>query len=196
MIVEMGEEHISRVSEIDIQSRPGDFLPSFGEKFLSILYKGIISSDCGFGYVFLQDSQVVGFVIGNEDTSQIFMQQILNNFFALIFYLVGRVVRKPLIIKSIFETFLYTKRAEKVGEKAELLVIGVDNNFRKMKVGEQLVNGLNRTFTEREILSYKVTVNKTNEVGNSFFERLGFDYRYSFMLYGKEWNLYTFNICG
>ena len=194
MIVEMREEHVAKVSEIDIQSRPGDFLPALGGKFLTVIYKEIIRSDCGFGYVFLKGDQIAGFIIGNEDTSQMFMQVIRNNFFVLVFHLIFSILKKPLLIKRIFQTFLYTEKAENVPEKAELLVIGVYKQFRRTKVGEQLVSALNSTFTDRGISGYKVTVNKLNEVGNSFFRNLGFEYKYSFILYGKEWNLYTFNI--
>jgi len=194
MIQKMGREHIVRVSEIDVKARAGDFLPSLGERFLRTLYAGLIGSRRGLGYVYLQGEQVVGFIIGSFDTKGLFREVLWKRGTILGLHLLVKIFKKPSFIKNTIQTFRYPRKESHTPQKAELIVIGVDERFRGRGIGEKLIRALNQAFLVEGISSYKVTVNKKNESANKFYQRLNFKYQYTFSMYGREWNLYTCQI--
>ena len=191
MIIPIEKGHIQKIAEIDMACRKGEFLPKLGLRFLILLYDTLISVKGVFGYVFMEGNEIAGFVIGTFNVKGLFTKVILKNGWKMIFCLIPQIIEDISIIKNILETFLYPLRGNKVPIAAELLVIGVDERFRKRGVGKQLVGQLNNAFKEEGISVYKVTVTSGNKIANQFYENLNFKYQYSFNQYAKEWNLYA-----
>ncbi len=75
-----------------------------------------------------------------------------------------------------------------------MLVIAVRPERRGERLGAELVGALNREFARRGIASYKLTVYEANERAARFYERLQFDRRGSFTLFGRLWRLYTYDL--
>lgn len=194
MVIPIQKEYIKRVVEIDMAGRKGEFLTKLGIGFLNLLYSTLINMRGVFAYVFKEADEIGGFIIGVLDTKQLFIKVILRNGWKMALCLVPVIIKNPYIIKYISETFFYPIREGRIPISAELLVMGVDEKFRRMGIGNQLVCRLNEVFKGAEISEYKVTVTKDNEMANQFYMRLGFQYNYSFRQYDKEWNLYIYKL--
>ena len=177
----------SAFAKIHIAALGGDFLPSLGFSFLKTFYNGVINTFGVYGFVYEEDGKVHGFVVGTRNSSKFFRRAIRANFIRFSFLLFVALIKKPTIIKNIFETFLYPKKD--VGAKAELVVIAVDNKYRGKGIGKRLVLALEEEFKNRKITSYKLTVHASKEAVG-FYEHLGYSRISSFRLYDKMWYVY------
>jgi len=194
MIVPMQREHAARVAELHCAALAGDFLPSLGQGFLTVFYRGVLDLGVGFGFVAIEDAQPVGFVLGSADTNVLFKRVMLSRVLPLGLRVIQAVIRKPALIANALETFLYPGKENAAPEKAELVVIGFDGAYRGRGLGRQLVNALNDAFRAQGVRSYKVTVLQSNRGANGFYRALGFQHALEFELYRKKWNLYTYTI--
>jgi len=194
MIIPLQREHAARVAELHCAALAGDFLPSLGQRFLTVFYEGVLDLGVGSGFVAIEDGRPVGFVLGSADTSVLFKRVVARRAVALGWRTIPAVIRKPALVANVLETFLYPGKEDAVPEKAELVVIGFDAAYRGRGLGRGLVNALNDAFRAQGVRSYKVTVLQENLGANSFYRALGFQPVHEFELYKKKWNLYTLDL--
>ena len=194
MIIPLQREHAARVAELHCAALAGDFLPSLGQGFLTVFYEGVMDLGVGFGFVAVEDGRPIGFVLGSTDTSALFKQVVASRAVTLGLRAIPAVIRKPVLVANVLETFLYPDKEGAVPEKAELVVIGFDRAYRGRGLGRALVNALNDAFHAQGVRSYKVTVLQENLGANSFYRALGFQPAFEFELYRKKWNLYTLDL--
>jgi ribosomal protein S18 acetylase RimI-like enzyme len=194
MIIPLQREHAARVAELHCAALAGDFLPSLGQGFLTVFYEGAMDLGVGFGFVAIEDSRPVGFVLGSADTSALFKRVVARCAVTLGLRAIPATIRKPALVANVLETFLYPGKEDAVPEKAELVVIGFDAAYRGRGLGRGLVNALNNAFRTQGVRSYKVTVLQENLGANSFYRALGFQPTLEFELYKKKWNLYTLDL--
>ena len=76
IIKKMDEKHIVEVSQIHSEALSGDLLPSLGNDFLRILYKGLLENNQNFSLVYLIENKVIGFVLGSKNTNKLFKEVI------------------------------------------------------------------------------------------------------------------------
>lgn len=190
-IVNLEERHIEEVVAIHMEALRGDFLPSLGVGFMKALYRGLIASPQTIGYVVLEERKVVGFITGSADSDQLFKGILLREFIPFVFHVGKRALTRPVIIPDIVRTLLYPSLVELEDCTAELISIALAPAYRGRGMGKELVARLETDFLKRGVVRYKVTINKSNEDGNRFYRHLGFSYRATFVLYGKEMNLYV-----
>lgn len=176
-----------RVAHIHNQALAGDFLPSLGEKFLTSFYQGIIQKHEVFSFGFFDNNKIIGYVVGTKNIRQLFRVALKSKLISLTFYLLLAVIRKPILIKKVLETFLYPQKDS--GTKAELVVIAVINKFQGKGIGKELVRKLEKAFLNESINRYKVTVH-ADKNAVKFYEHLKFNYISSFNLYDKMWYIY------
>jgi len=198
MILPMQRSHAGAVARIHANALAGDFLPSLGVNFLRVFYEGALDQAAGFGFVHVEggessreDLRPCGFVFGSEDTHALFRRVMSSRMLSLGLAAVPAALRRPLLLRNVAETFLYPSKEGQSPHQAELVVIGVDAALRSRRIGEALVGELNRAFRKHGVLAYKVTVLQSNQGANRFYQRLGFQFSFEFILYGKKWNLYT-----
>ena len=194
MIIPMQREHAARTAELHCAALAGDFLPSLGKSFLTVFYQGVFDLGVGFGFVVIEEGQPVGFVLGSADTGLLFKRVMMSRAVSLGLRAIPALLRKPMLIANVLETFLYPSKEDAVPVKAELVVIGFESAFRGKGLGKQLVKALNDAFRTQGIQSYKVTVLQSNQGANKFYRTLGFQPVLEFELYRKKWNLYTYTI--
>jgi ribosomal protein S18 acetylase RimI-like enzyme len=194
MIIPLQREHAASVAELHCAALAGDFLPSLGQGFLTVFYEGVMDLGVGFGFVAAEDGRPVGFVLGSADTSALFKQVVVSRALMLGLHAIPAIIRKPVLVANVLETFLYPGKEGVVPEKAELVVIGFDAAHRGRGLGRGLVNALNDAFRARGVRSYKVTVLQENLGANSFYRALGFQPALEFELYKKKWNLYKLDL--
>lgn len=188
-IIKMGEEHAAEVSLIHANALASDFLPSMGVDFLTELYKGIITSGQGIGFVHVADEKVVGFILAAKDTKKLFYGALMKRGLILAAIGLKKVIRRPSLIPKIAQTILYPKTDD---IKSELLVIAVDGAYKHKHVGRELIEALNSVFIQEGVSEYKVVVYKDNEKANGFYRAVGFHLDRSSRLYGKECNIYKY----
>jgi ribosomal protein S18 acetylase RimI-like enzyme len=197
MLIEpMTRSHLDAVSEIHVQALAGDFLPTLGRSFLKTLYGGILDLDLGFGFVAREQEGTLGFVLASTDTSYLFRNLVLGRGLALAARTALALARRPWLAWRVAETFLYPAREGTGPYRAELIALAVRRVNQGLGVGEALVQRLHRAFRELGVPGYKVTVYKSNEMANRFYQRIGCQHAHSFTLYGREWNLYTYDLAG
>jgi len=194
MIVPMQRDHAACVAKLHCTSLAGDFLPSLGQRFLTVFYQGVLDLGVGFGFVAIENRHPVGFILGSADTSSLFKRVVISRAITLTLCAIPPVVRQPSLIANVIETFLYPRKENATPEKAELIVIGFDAAYRGRGLGRGLVNTLNDAFRAQGVQSYKVTVLQSNKGANSFYRALGFRPILEFKLYKKKWNLYIHDV--
>jgi len=180
-----------RIAQIHTVALAGDFLPSLGAPFLTQLYRGILELELGFGHVAVDDSGVIGFVLGSVDTERLLRTVMMRWAWSLGWSMLPALWRRPALVKYALQTLTYTQREAAVSARAELVVIAVDAAKRSQGAGTALCEALEADFRRQGIREYKVTVNADNEGANRFYERQGLSLAYSFHLYDRLWNLYT-----
>lgn len=187
MIAPLVKEQAPQIAKIHFVSLPEDFLPSLGIGFLENFYEGIIEEKRVFGYVDIEGKKIRGFILGTDNMSDFFIKALKNNFFQLAYLLTIKILKKPILIKKILETFLYPKR--EVGPRAELIVIVVLKRWQGQGIGKKLIATLEKKFLQRKIKKYKLTVH-ADKKAVFFYERLGYTKLSSFNLYDKLWYVY------
>jgi ribosomal protein S18 acetylase RimI-like enzyme len=193
-IVPMGEDHLRAVARLHAGALAGDFLPSLGERFLHVFYRGALRSRLASGFVNLNEAgAVTGFILGSLDSSALFRYVASRSAGSLGWAALPAVLKRPALLLKVVETFLYPSK-ESADEKAELLVIAVEASCRSQGLGEALVRTLEEVLRAQGIRAYKVTVLQSNPGANRFYQRLGFTLGGQFRLYKKNWNLYTCHI--
>jgi ribosomal protein S18 acetylase RimI-like enzyme len=181
---------VPAVVQLHTKALNGDFLPSLGPAFLTVLYRSIIELNLGFCFVSLDNAEEVsGFVVGTYDSRQLFRTLVTRRLFRFTAEVAAALIRKPRLLSSVFETFLYPSKEGANVPAAELLVIAVRAPDRNKGVGAALVRRLDETMRRHGIDSYKVTVLASNEVAIEFYRRLGFVIKGQFQMYRKPWNI-------
>lgn len=188
MVIPLNVKHSREITKIHKKALYGDFLPSLGQSFLQTFYEGVIGKPGIYGFATAENGEIRGFVVGTKDSNKIFSLALHSNLIKLAFLIFVQLIKKPLLIKNVAETFLYPKKD--TGPKAELVVIAVDGNYQGKGVGKQLVRALERAFKKDGIRRYKVTVH-ADKRAVGFYEHLGYSRTSSFDLYGKMWFVYA-----
>lgn len=187
------KDDAEKLSRIHLSELHSDFLPSLGLDFLTHLYRDFIKFKEVEVIVFDSKNKISGFIVGAKDFNSIFKTIILNNFFTYASLLILKMITRPIILKNVFDTLIYPVK-EWNGIKSELVVIAVSNECQRKGIGRKLLNELEIRFKKREIMEYKVSVNKKNKRANLFYKSLGFRKIREFYLYNKKLNLLVKNI--
>jgi ribosomal protein S18 acetylase RimI-like enzyme len=190
VFVDLAAEHVPAVAALHRESLAGDFLPSLGQRFLEVLYTGMLDLALGWGVVALDGQSPVGFVLATPDSRLLFRRLIRRRALPLALAVGRSLLRSPSLVRPTLETFLYPSREGHEGPPAELLVIAVRGERRGDGVGAGLVRRLDEAMASRGVSSYKVTVLGRNEGANRFYRRNGFESAAAFTMYGQTWNLY------
>ncbi|RJP25064.1 MAG: GNAT family N-acetyltransferase [Candidatus Abyssobacteria bacterium SURF_5] len=189
--VPITEKDYGRIADLHQTCYPGDFLPSFGYRFLVALYDAMFKADAVFGFVGKEDGEIVGFSLCTADADRLFPATLRKGLLKLAWLAGLRLLQKPSILKKLFETFLYKSRASLEEVNAEMMLWAIDPKCRGRGLGTELWEACERELLKKRIERYKVTVYADNKPANSFYRKKGFRLVREFVLYGKKWNLYV-----
>lgn len=192
MIRKMCLKDVNECAYLHYESIKDSFLCEFGKLFLQRIYKRLVSSDKCFGYVYLNNSEIVGFITGSENMDGFMKSLLFKDFFVIIPIIFQKLIAKPHLIKNVIQTFSYSKKSNVDNIKAELVSIIVRQDFRGKKLGTFLLNDLINHFKEKGISKFKVMVDKNNLAANAFYKSSGFKLRLTFRMYNKDINLYIY----
>lgn len=188
MLRDANHKDIELLVRIHQKELSKDFLPSLGKNFLNQLYNNLLNEKNTTILVSTSNNEICGFIVGSSDFSRAFKNIILSNFFKYLWIIFPKVIKKPQLVLKVFETLFYTKK-EADSPKAELVVISILKKYQRLGIGKTLVNSLEKTFKDKGIKKYKVSVNASNKSANLFYSFLGFKKYKSFFLYKKRINL-------
>jgi len=137
MIVPMEQKHSREIGKLHHRYIPS-LLTDLGERMCVIFYETVLTSDNNFGFVYVEDSKVLGFIFGSTDNSQLFKYP------RIIFALGIRLIKKPTVIKKIVSRF-----QEKIPSGPEVSFIAIESRVRRKGIANQLVLPLFEGFKKR-----------------------------------------------
>ena len=171
-IVSMASEHVAEVARLHTTGIGEGFLSSLGEKFLCCLYGAVVESEMSFGFVAVDQGNVLGFISCAESTGALY-KAILKRYLHRLLWACLPAMLKPRNIKHALETLFYPMRTEADLPTAELLSIVVAKEARGLGLGRRLVEACSDEFRRRGIVSFKAMVFE-KFLSNSFYQRVGF----------------------
>ena len=167
-------------------------LSSYGERFLKQLYMAIPKCPTGFGEVYEEGDEVLGFVACAESIGRLYRQSLLRRGFFMALPMVRRLVR-PRVIKQVIETLRYPSEVSEDLPAAEILSIAVDPESQGKGIGKMLISAGLEEFKRRGIQQVKVAVLEILP-SNKFYQRYGFKLVQTVEHHGRATNIYTINV--
>lgn len=150
---------------------PTGFLPRLGQRFLTLLYRSIISSEVGVVLVADLDGDPVGFVAGTTDTAGLYRRFLRRHGIAAACAALPRLMR-PSMLRRAWETFRYE---DPVGDtSAELLSMAVVLAGRRRGIGDRLGTDLLSQLHAGGASRVRVVVGDSNDAAISAYEKMGF----------------------
>lgn len=149
------------------------FLPTLGERFLSLLYEAIDADPNSVLFVEVIDGKVIGFVAGGRGMGSVY-RQMLKRWPRLIRALLPALVN-PMKLKRIVEIVWFSRKQKPVphSPKAELFSIAVLEKARGRGVAERLYRDLALWFTQQGESSFCIVVGENLAPAHRFYRRMG-----------------------
>ncbi len=171
------------------------FLTSLGPSFLRILYKGIIGAENAFCVVAEKDGAVIGFACGTENISIFYRRFLIRIFFRLLPVFFSN-IKRAAVLRKIFETVSYPRKAAVALPKAEWLSMVAMRDNEEGRISDRLFHKLVEQFRIRGIKEFK------SIVGQSVIHSIKFNERMGGILYpetieihrGDKSNIYIFKV--
>tara|TARA_B100000029_G_scaffold13546_3_gene14128 strand:+ start:1186 stop:1809 length:624 start_codon:yes stop_codon:yes gene_type:complete len=181
----MDEVRIARLERGDARGRfeecarihaeviPGGFLVRLGRRFLSALYRHLAGSRHAFLIAALRREEVVGFIVGCEDTRRLYREFLLRNPFPVACAMAG-LVFSPSAWKRVYETWRYPSQKLEVELPGnEILNFCVATKCQGKGVGGILFDALCEEFQQREVKEVRIVTGGEQESAHRFYEAKG-----------------------
>jgi ribosomal protein S18 acetylase RimI-like enzyme len=180
-----------QVAHLHKEGIPTGFLSSLGEGFLADLYQAISQSPDGFGFVVLDENEILGFVAFCSNLRQLYKQVCRRKGFKLLFILIPKVFSVR-TIQKIYENIFYPKRTRNLNlPDAELLSIVVSPSCRGKGFARKLIEAGLQECRNRGILKVKVLVADSNQPANHLYQKTGFELAAKIENHGVVSNVYV-----
>jgi len=141
----------------------------------------------------VKSGEAVAFITVTTNSSALFRQVLLENFFLVLKRTLLYILGNPLRIGEIWETMTYSRRVMVPGMSAELLFIAIEKNHRKKEISDELVLKCVKWAGKRGYNRVKVTTYTTNRGANTLLERLGFELHKQVPFRNRKLNLYVYD---
>lgn len=165
-----------------------NFTGPFGKMFLELYFRRIAESPYGVIYIAQDGEKIVGLIIGLASKKKI---QDMSLFFAGALVTVWQLLVRPkifvLILRHI-KRMLTAPRDEKCD--AELESIAVDPDYRRMGVGQRLIESMESFFVSQKVSEYELVTDLVEGEGYKFYARLGFSILRHVSLFGLKSRVY------
>ena len=180
-----------QIADLHIQGIPTGFISSLGQGFVAALYEAIAEDDNSFGYVAVEDDEVLAFIAFSTNLSKLYKHVALKKGFRFAIILVRRMLSFR-VFKKVIDNILYPSRMKKVGlPSAELLSIVVSPQSQGKGIAGQLVEKGLQECKARSINKVKVLVSADNELANNLYENSGFEFHSRLDSHGVKSNIYV-----
>ncbi len=180
MIISMERKHASEVGELHHRYIKS-FLRDLGQRMCVVFYENALKTDIHFGYVYVEDSKVLGFAFGTKDNSQVF------NDWSIRLEIILSLLKRPSLVKNLFSHL-----RNRFPPSAERLYAAVDASCRHGGVALKLYVTLNQGFKERGITYFEDSVDADNVNSLKLQQLLGAKIKQEYSEYGlRRYRLYT-----
>ena len=144
MMIRMGDEHIESVSKIHMTSwNVNELSVKLGSGYVRRFYKHIVDSKYSFGFVYLEENEVIGYATGFYDY-HLFNQSLKNeNFFFLVVTLIQRMVAgkiKTNDLTNLLQDDHKLKRSKY--PKYHLGALALANEYKGTDQGKKAISGV------------------------------------------------------
>jgi ribosomal protein S18 acetylase RimI-like enzyme len=193
----LAPQHAKAAARLHLAGQPSTFLTSLGPDVLEVVYAALPRTQAGFGFVAYPDGgpdspdAIAGFVSATTGVGRLFIETGVRHAGKLARPLLARLARNPALIGRSVQTALYPllvrgRDAEEPGQRAELLSIMVEQQWRSRGIGTLLLNALIAECAARGITHLDVTVDANNQGAQRFYARHAFRLQRSFRLYERQ----------
>jgi ribosomal protein S18 acetylase RimI-like enzyme len=170
-------------------------LGELGQGFVTLVHRHMIDSRYAICFVAEHDGEVLGYSAWGTDTTRFYREFILRHGLRAAVTLLPRAFR-PSQLKVIIRGLTYFPESYPDDPRAEILSFAVRPQSKQSGIGKAIFNAMIDDFKTRGINSIKVgTVEETNEAGNRFYRRLGFELIRTIPFYKESRvNVYVYRI--
>jgi ribosomal protein S18 acetylase RimI-like enzyme len=182
------------VAKLHINGISSGFISSLGLGFVSALYEAIAEDESSFGFVAVEDGNVLGFVAFSSDISRLYKYVILKKGFKFCLILFKRLFSVRTIRKVCANLFYPHKMKKMDLPEAELLSIVVAPEGRGKGLASQLVNAGFEECARRGIDKVKVLVATDNQAANKLYQSCGFKFVTQVDSHGVTSNIYVADV--
>ena len=162
MIIPTRKDHAHEIAELHY-NYVKSLLKDLGKRMCRVFYETALSSDKNcYGFVYIVESKVIGFVLGTRDNANMFRGSKI--YLELLFAL----CKKPLLV-----TRFLSHLTNKFSPAPELAYIAVHPQFRGQGIGEQLLRKQHEEFKRRNIQLYEVKIDRDNLASLALHKKLG-----------------------
>ena len=161
MLVPMRLKHAREVGKLHHRYVPS-LLTDLGERMCVIFYETVLKSDNNFGFVYIENSKVLGFVFGTTDNSQLFKYP------RIIFEIGLSAIKRPAMINNLlFRVF------NKYPSGPEPSYNAVDLKLRGKGIGKKLQVAQLESFKKRGITQVIGWIEEDNKANLALQQKLG-----------------------
>ncbi|MFT5687156.1 MAG: hypothetical protein ACI8RZ_008113 [Myxococcota bacterium] len=185
---------IARVAQLHHTAMGESLWAKLGQGFLRTLYGGLIDSDRFFGFVYVEDYEVKGFIAGSTDADAM-MSEVFRSLWIALGIATLPTLRRPGVLLRLLETARYfDKSALEAPVPAESLFCSFIPELRGKHISGHINKVLFDELLARGAQQVKVTTEVDNVGANRQLTSWGFVDRGQFRFYGKDMVTYVLDL--
>jgi len=183
-----------RVAELHHAAMGNSLWAMLGVPFLASLYRALIDSPLFFGFVYVEDADVKGFIAGSTDTSAMYRWVLRRRGMFVAPAALRGVLGRPAVGVKLLETARYFGVSGADDVPAESLFCSFVPDLRGKRVSGHINKVLFDELLARGRTQVKVTTEVDNEGANRQLTSWGFQGRGTFRFYGKDMVTYVLDL--
>ena len=181
---------VPRVAELHAAHLSYSFFAKLGLGFLRRLYRRIVLSEHGFGFVVEVDGRVDAFITASLDAATLRRELIWRDGCIAGCRVLLALLRRPWLAMRVFETLAYGSRTDLDGVRAEMLFISIEPELRRRGLAVEFIRRVLEEYVARGVQRAKVVTEAVNEPVNMLLAKFGFEPVSEFRLHGKPMRLH------
>lgn len=190
-IVKLLPEHASDVAKLHISGIATGFISSLGTKFVTALYQTVSKSKYGFGFVAIENGEIVGFSCFTTNLDKLYKSVILKGGLKLIFTVAWKMFSFEKI-KKVLETLFYPNRIKKMNlPSAEFLSMVISEQARGKGLATRLMSCGFDECAREGIEKIKIFAAVKIKAINKMYEKCGFELVGQMTNHGVVSNVYV-----
>lgn len=192
MITYLTEKDIPQIVDLHFQVFPRDFLTELGRAFLEqSFYPLFITSSDGIGFVYEEEEQILGYVVGSINSGHFYRSLLRNNIALILQGVVMGCLRKPYFLVQVWKTvFVMLGGGASQPFSAELSYIAVAPRVRGKKIAYRLCDKLIHALVRKGVDGCWTKTRKDNKISNKLYTGLGFKKYQEYVYNDAIWIVY------
>ena len=183
-----------RVAELHHAAMGNSLWAQLGVRFLASLYRALIDSPLFLGFVYVEDTEVKGFIAGSLDTRAMFRDVLRRRGqFFLPLAAVGA-LRRPEVLPKLVETARYSAVSGADDIPGESLFCSFVPDLRGKRVSGHINKVLFDELLARGHRAVKISTEVDNDGANRQLQSWGFAEAARFRFYGKDMVTYALDL--